>query len=296
MLTRTFFRTLTRTLTRTLGDHLPFPGGGLLIAGLSWLLLSATADGQTQTLVTSPQVGITDSFYENYGVGGFGFRGGGPGGSAFFRRGPLGAAPAFGGFDPNAGANLGIGGGGFGGGGGLNFGFAQGSSRSLVGQSASVMTPNGGGGAIFSGSVRPFVTGIFPVVGARPTWISPVQQALRQMRPTGPSTARTSDAPLRVRESSESAPTRRPTMFRESAPAGSLTEMRQQHEREAAAQREEARQKILQARAAEAEGRLALARSHYRLAMRQLPAEDPWRPQIVERLQAIAAKRSNPSP
>lgn len=53
--------------------------------------------------------------------------------------------------------------------GGINFQFAQGSSRSISGTSQSMTTAHGYPGHFFSGQVRPFVTGITPVVGAYPT-------------------------------------------------------------------------------------------------------------------------------
>jgi hypothetical protein len=53
--------------------------------------------------------------------------------------------------------------------GSLGFNFAQGSSRSLSGTSQSMTNMNGNPGSFFSGSVRPFVLGVTPVVGNYPT-------------------------------------------------------------------------------------------------------------------------------
>ncbi len=125
-----------------------------------------------------------DGFFENVGVG-FGFNI--PGASATggrsaivgltpqgafnpgrinFGQGGAGAAlPPFGGFTPGNGSSFG-----FtinSGRGSATFGLTadQGSSRSLVSQSASVTVMNGGTGFISDSSLRPFVTGVVPVVG-----------------------------------------------------------------------------------------------------------------------------------
>ena len=92
------------------------------------------ASAQVQNQVTVPRMGISDSFYESHGIG-FNFGRSGPRGGFFFNNGGGAVAPAFGGFDPNAGATFGVGGPN----GGLSFGFNQGSSRSIVGESATVM-------------------------------------------------------------------------------------------------------------------------------------------------------------
>lgn len=78
-----------------------------------------------------------------------------------------GAAPQFGGFTPNAGATfrinrVGPNGGGF----SLGLNLAQGRTRSSTTIAPSITTQNGFGGSIFSGQVRPFVTGVVPIVGS----------------------------------------------------------------------------------------------------------------------------------
>ena len=125
-----------------------------------------------------------DGFFENVGVG-FGFNipgasatGGrsaivgltpqgafNPGGINFGQGGAGAALPPFGGFTPGNGSSFG-----FtinSGRGSATFGLTadQGSSRSLVSQSASVTVMNGGTGFISDSSLRPFVTGVVPVVG-----------------------------------------------------------------------------------------------------------------------------------
>lgn len=250
-----------------------------------------------QNLITVPGIGVTDSFYENIGVG-WGFDGRRADGSGFFfnNGGAGGAIPPFGGFDPGSGASFGIGGPR----GGINFTASQGSSRSIVADSASVMVPNGYGGAIFSGSQRPFVTGIVPVVGAGgaapapPRLISPLALKLQQLAAQG-GLAPTSDrdereeAPLRLGNSAPAPPA---ATSAAEAPEGSLSQLRRQRAAAAADQREQARQHIVTARGAESEGRYALARSEYRLALDLVEQDDPWRPKILERLRAIGRQSS----
>lgn len=115
-----------------------------------------------QVNLQAPLINTTDSFSERIGVG-FGLQW--PGGG--FNQNSFGVAqPPFG--NPgtvSSGANFGfsVGKGPY----RANFNFAagQGSTRSIVSQTPSVTLQNGGSGAIFDGTVRPFVTGVIPVVG-----------------------------------------------------------------------------------------------------------------------------------
>lgn len=138
-----------------------------------------------QVNLQAPLVTATDSFSERFGVG-FGFRF--PGG--FFNQNSFGVAqPPF--ADPgavNSGANFGfsLGKGPY----RANFNFAagQGSRRSLVSQTPSVTVQNGGSGAIFDGTVRPFVTGVIPVVGGISGRVPPTGYAATRQyaTPSGP--------------------------------------------------------------------------------------------------------------
>jgi hypothetical protein len=110
------------------------------------------------------------SFYEQFGVS-WGLRGNG-----WFANfpGPP-PAPPFGGFDPNAGANFGIAGpNGF-----LNFTAGQGANTTFTSQAPSVTVMNGATGFFSDTTLRPFVTGLIPVVGGLPVPppIGPVQSA-----------------------------------------------------------------------------------------------------------------------
>lgn len=106
-----------------------------------------------------------DSFYDATGVN-WGVRG--PG---FFANFGGNVAPPFGGFDPNSGSRTNFG---FRNGpwsGSLGLSLNQGSSRSNVSTSASLTTTPGYPGSITSQTVRPFVTGVVPIVGGAPLGI-----------------------------------------------------------------------------------------------------------------------------
>jgi len=120
-----------------------------------------------QTTVGVPHPTVSHSFYEHFGTS-WGIRGNG----WFFQFGGGGAVPPFGGFDPNAGANFGFAGpNGF-----LNISAGQGSSTTFSGQAPMVTVMNGGTGAFFDQTLRPFVTGITPVVGGQPPVFGSVLQ------------------------------------------------------------------------------------------------------------------------
>jgi hypothetical protein len=88
-------------------------------------------------------------------------------GSFFFRQGSAGAAlPPFGGFVPGEEASFSFGRAGAGGSGSIRLFAGQGNSASSTSQSAAVTVPNGGFGALSSGTFRPFVTGFVPFVGS----------------------------------------------------------------------------------------------------------------------------------
>lgn len=108
---------------------------------------------------TTPMNSIGSSFYEQFGVQ-WSLRG-----PNFFANFGGGVVPPFGNPDPNSGIRSGFG---FGGGktsGSIGFNFAQGSSRSISSTTPSITTMDGYPGSITSQTIRPFVTGITPVVG-----------------------------------------------------------------------------------------------------------------------------------
>lgn len=129
------------------------------VCGLFSVLASGAAHAQ-QVAVSTPFQTLNDSWYENIGVS-WGVR---PGAFRnFFFNGPGLAPPPFGNPDPNSDARFGFGIGPF----NFNFVAGQGNNRSMSTQIPRVVVPNGFGGSISDTSIRPFVTGIIPVVGDR---------------------------------------------------------------------------------------------------------------------------------
>lgn len=146
--------------------------------------LMATPELNAQMInVGTPFNSVNNSFYERNGVNfGFTIPGGRGNGSRIVGLNPQGmitpninftqngfgsAVPPFGGYDPGAGARTGFGvinrnGGGF----SLGFELGKGSNRSITSTVPSVTVPNGFGGSIRNGAIRPFVTGVIPVVSS----------------------------------------------------------------------------------------------------------------------------------
>ncbi len=143
-----------------------------------FILLSfcSVVSGQQMINTTTPFHQIGSSFFENNGVT-WSLRG-----PNFFANGPAAAQPPFGNPDPNAGLRGGVGFVGGGIRGGLGFNFAQGSSRSISSTVPSITTMNGVPGNITSQTIRPFVTGVTPIVGdyAVPRYDQQMSQAVQR--------------------------------------------------------------------------------------------------------------------
>lgn len=195
-----------------------------------------------------------------------------PGGGIYFGQfgGGGGVIPPFGGFDPNAGFRTGWSV--RGPNGGFNFGLnaSQGSSTTLGGDSMSITVPNGGMGFIQSGTFRPFVTGIIPVVGAGPTYLPPLtanseESRLNAVNPN-PAKPRTgTDKALKSGSSAERG-------------ASSLVALKAQLAAEDAAAEEERKAEVERyvekARKALADGKETIAGSHLRSALKRATAEE----------------------
>ncbi len=130
------------------------------------VLLAAACNANAQQMIntTVPFQQLGSSFFENTGVT---WSLSGPN---FFANSGNAVVPPFGNFDPNSGLRTGIA---FGNGktrGTLGFTFGQGSSRSITSTAPSITTMNGVPGSITSQTIRPFVTGITPVVSDYPTF------------------------------------------------------------------------------------------------------------------------------
>jgi hypothetical protein len=136
-------------------------------------------------LVSTPFGTLSDSYYERIGVN-WGFSFGGPSSRVFgfFNQDSSSSAiPPFGGYDPNADATFGFQTDNF----SLGLRMGKGSTRTMTSAVPSVVVPNGGFGSIFDGSVRPFVTGVVPVVGNPGDIVEPYVPPPPQAPPRGKS-------------------------------------------------------------------------------------------------------------
>ena len=109
-----------------------------------------------QVTVATPFHSVRDSFYESTNVN---WRAGGSG--AFVQFGNPSTLPPFGNPSPNAGIRFGFGNGRS----NFNFNFSQGSSRSFTSTTPVLTLTDGVPGSMFSGRMRPFVTGYVPITG-----------------------------------------------------------------------------------------------------------------------------------
>lgn len=279
-----------------------------------WLILLAVAVCleafpvlAQQVHVSTPLIGVNDSFYEHINIG-WGFRHNGPRGSWFMNfGGPNSVIPAFGGYDPNADLRFGFGNRNF----QFNLAASQGSNRSLTMSAPSVTMMNGAQGQFFSGSVRPFVTGLIPVVGdypavpyvvypyapaSPPVFTSPLAERLERLRhetPVTPATAATAtpeddlilgaDAEAPAAIGTGSAPS--------SATRGdiSVAEIRRQQALDDEAKRVELERWIEEARVAERNGQLGVARVRYQQAASRATGDQ--RRQLLESLARLKPQR-----
>ena len=150
--------------------------------------------------------------------------------------------PPFGNFDPNAGLRTGVGFGGGGVSGNLGLTFNQGSSRSISSTTPSLTTTNGYPGSITSQTMRPFVTGITPVVGG---------QVLMPTQPPQPIAQQTFNAYQQAQQN----------------------QIQQRAYAQADARQRKALEAFNRGQKAEAEGNLKMARANYRNALRGAQGE-----------------------
>jgi hypothetical protein len=138
----------------------------LCLLALGTLLCSPLHLSGQQVVVGTPLFGVNDSFFEQFQLG-WGFRGGGSIGPLSFG-GLSPALPPFGNFDPASGAGFGVarrwGNGEF----FFNLSAAQGRRTSMTMTAPSMTLTNGVPGLLQDVSVRPFVTGLVPIVGGDP--------------------------------------------------------------------------------------------------------------------------------
>ncbi len=161
----------------------------VVVVSLGVVLVGSTAHAQKQQVtVTAPNTSVQSDFSEQFRVGldlnhpNFNIRFG-PGGGA--------AGPLGGGFTPPLGGTstrIPLRGGSLNG--SLSFSAGQSSSRGITTTAPVLTTLDGTTGSVFSGTVQPFVTGLFPVVAsggppfrseaAPPVALSPVQSMLQR--------------------------------------------------------------------------------------------------------------------
>lgn len=288
---------------------------GLALIGAS---SNERAAGQ-QVQVSAPFQRLHEGFYENFGFGGITAGRSGRGGGWHLNTGPAGMAPPpFGGHDPAADARFGMR---FGGPLGLGFnGVAgQGMTRSNTVTVPTVVVPNGGTGYIFDGSLRPFVTGIVPVVGSAPVGpmlpmapqapFSPLAERLSrlpQQSPAAPSAHRAQvapvphpaadDAPLVLganQAQAARAAAAQPIAPRPRAVADStanhgdlsVAEIRRQQAVEDAARIDEIQVRIEKARGFEEAGKPGLAKIYYQQAATR--ADGELKQQLLAKIQAL---------
>ena len=259
---------------------------GLLVFG--WLAGSSTA--QLINLQT-PIQNTSDSFFESTGTSGsfvnndgtffFNFGGGGN------------VVPPFGGFDPNSQATVGFRRQGSEGSFNLNFSFAQGSSRTNSVTTPSLTLSNGGTGSIINSTFRPFVTSVVPVLGnnvrgfvpvvsgfpslpnpaSQVTYTNPLIQKVQRLRTEKPVESPGLRA-LRERAKAERA-AKSPVVPSPASSASygdlSVAEIRASHAVEADTVSPKVAESITKADEFSKEGKLTLARYHYKYALKRAP-------------------------
>ncbi|HRX79173.1 MAG: hypothetical protein H6821_12910 [Planctomycetaceae bacterium] len=249
----------------------------LIVAALA---LTSVCNAQ-QVYSTAPLVNYSDSYYESFGTD-WGFSHRSRNGYMFFNRGGANTAiPAFGGYDPNAVARFGVGSRGSNGSFYFNAWAGQGSNRSVTSTAPGLMLQNGGQGFVQDISVRPFVTGLIPVVGNRS--VSPVEERLERLRQEAAlanPNSQPSDAELLLANPEEQSlsinQSATSTPGRSSAERGdiSLAEIRRlQAARPTSDPAEELNQLIESAQFAEASGRSGAARIRYQQAAAKASGE-----------------------
>ncbi len=297
----------------------------LVLLGLFLATYMNDAAAQQQVTVSSPHTAVSDSFFEHTGTSW-----GAQGKNWFFQFGPQGnphgAAPQFGGYDPSAGANVGFGFNGGGVGGGFLGNFSQGSRRSFTSVTPSVTMQNGGTGMIMDTSVSPFVMGYVPIVGGFPIVAPPLQpmippaayippgpasghpgvlQALQNV-PDGPLLSeprvvaahvpqRANDDLILVGPGPASSGHGRLDASRGSTagrPAMGVAEARRIRAAETAQQDTKAQQLLERGRLAQADGKLSLARTYYRMAVNS--ASPGLRQQALDQLASLPSPGDEP--
>jgi hypothetical protein len=153
----------------------------------------------------------------------------------------------------------------------LGFNFAQGSNRSSITTAPSLTVQNGYGGSLFSGQIRPFVTGFVPVVGNQAFVPMSVDNAVTRALNSGQLDLRSPAPPSASRPYSRSyqqSPDNSNTLP-SSATRGdaSVESIKAQRAGTIEARRQKLNEKLAEARSLVAQDERSLARSSFRRAL-----------------------------
>lgn len=249
-----------------------------IIAGLACLLLADVATAQ-YSFTQTPFNTASHSFYENIGVS-WGLQG--KGWFANFGGAGGGVPAGFGGFDPNAQANLGVGFRGQGVSGHFSLTAGQGSDRTMTSTTPGVTVANGGIGFFSDVQQRPFVMGVIPIVGEG---VSPVRWRLERMAEQGDSPGVGGSEADRTQESGGGG-----SAGSSSAERGdlSVSAIKAQQAAEEEAKAAEVAELLQKAREYEAAGKTASAKIQYRRAA--LRATGTQQQEIAAKLRELEKK------
>jgi hypothetical protein len=270
----------------------------LLIVVVGSCLLEPGGASAQQVQLTNPYQQLRDSFYESFGLGW-----GASGRGFFFGTGPATSTPPpFGGYDPANDARFGFGGIG----GGLSFGFGglfgTGSTRTNVVESPTIVLPNGGYGGLFSGSQRPFVTGVVPVLGdgvfngatpgvgsAGPSAVSPLQERLTRLQQGETPGARRAPAPTDPEAVTAARPASAPSGASGGSTAAhgdlSVAEIRRQQAAGDTHRDAEVRERLEKARSYEEAGKPSIAKIYYQQAAARATGE--LKQQLLDKIKTL---------
>jgi hypothetical protein len=212
--------------------------------------------------------------------------------------------PRFGGFDPASASRVGFSSGGF----FFNLIAAQGSNRSITSTTPSVNLTHGAFGSVRDVQLRPFVTGLIPVVGSRtgyraspPVLTSPLKERLARLRNEQAQHSRQSVSPAANKASGALdlvlSPAKQPAVgLTLGSRAGSsdstaergdisVAEIRRRQTAFVEKESDELNRLIEAAKAAESVGRFGAARVRYRQAAAHATGDQQRA--LLERLEAI---------
>lgn len=268
----------------------------MLRIGLTALAIFAVIGAQPalaqQTTIGTPLNTAGHSFHENIGLA-WGLQGNG----WFFNSPGLAPLPFGGGNGAMFGGGLGAG--------GFRLVAEQGASTTMSSQSPSVTVMNGGTGYFSDTTIRPFVTGLIPVVGNLPTApptpriggnpINPVLQRLARLEAEGrlaPPPAPAAKPVAEVEEKRAAAPLVLGGGAADGGPSSaergdlSIAEIKARKAAEASRAETEVAAYLEKAQAAAADGKPGVARIYYQMAARRASAD--------QQQQILAALRELP--